>query len=57
MARYFNLEIVVGKPIADVDVKLAELIKDHADDKQTQVVTWRDHQFEFLVQHHGQVVY
>ena len=40
-----------------VDVKLAELIKDHADDKQTQVVTWRDHQFEFLVQHHGQVVY
>ncbi|WP_414152536.1 DHH family phosphoesterase [Limosilactobacillus reuteri] len=57
MACYFNLEIVVGKPIADVDVKLAELIKDHADDKQTQVVTWRDHQFEFLVQHHGQVVY
>ena len=57
MARYFNLEIVVGKPIADVDVKLAELIKDHADDKQTQVVTRRDHQFEFLVQHHGQVVY
>ena len=57
MARYFNLEIVVEKPIADVDVKLAELIKDHADDKQTQVVTWRDHQFEFLVQHHGQVVY
>lgn len=57
MARYFNLEIVVGKPIADVDAKLAELIKDHADDKQTQVVTWRDHQFEFLVQHHGQVVY
>ena len=57
MARYFNLEIVVGKPIADVDAKLAELIKNHADDKQTQVVTWRDHQFEFLVQHHGQVVY
>lgn len=57
MARYFNLEIVVGKLIADVDAKLAELIKDHADDKQTQVVTWRDHQFEFLVQHHGQVVY
>ena len=57
MARYFNLEIVVGNPIADVDAKLAELIKDHADDKQTQVVTWRDHQFEFLVQHHGQVVY
>ncbi len=57
MARYFNLEIVVGKPIADVDAKLAELIKDHADGKQTQVVTWRDHQFEFLVQHHGQVVY
>ena len=57
MARYFNLEIVVEKPIADVDVKLAELIKNHADDKQTQVVTWRDHQFEFLVQHHGQVVY
>ena len=57
MARYFNLEIVVGKQIADVDAKLAELIKDHADDKQTQVVTWRDHQFEFLVQHHGQVVY
>ena len=27
MARYFNLEIVVGKPIADVDAKLAELIK------------------------------
>ena len=57
MARYFNFEIVVGKPIADVDAKLAELIKNHADDKQTQVVTWRDHQFEFLVQHHGQVVY
>ena len=57
MARYFNLEIVVEKPIADVDAKLAELIKNHADDKQTQVVTWRDHQFEFLVQHHGQVVY
>lgn len=57
MARYFNLEIVVGKLIADVDAKLAELIKNHADDKQTQVVTWRDHQFEFLVQHHGQVVY
>lgn len=57
MARYFNLEIVVGQPIADVDAKLAELIKDHADGKQTQVVTWRDHQFEFLVQHHGQVVY
>lgn len=57
MARYFNLEIVVGKLIADVDAKLAELIKNHADDKQTQVVTWCDHQFEFLVQHHGQVVY
>ena len=57
MARYFNLEIDVGKPNADVDAKLAELIKNHADDKQTQVVTWRDHQFEFLVQHHGQVVY
>lgn len=57
MARYFNLEIVVGKQIADVDEKLAELIKDHTDDKKAQVVTWRNHQFEFLVQHHGQVVY
>ena len=57
MARYFNLEIVVGKLIADVDAKLAELIKNLADDKQTQGVAWCDHQFEFLVQHHGQVVY
>lgn len=57
MARYFNLEIVVGKPIKDVDADLAELIKSHADDRKAQVVTWRDHQFEFLVQHQGQVIY
>lgn len=57
MARYFNLEIVVGKPINDVDSDLATLIEDHADNRKTQVVTWRNRRFEFLVQHQGRVIY
>jgi c-di-AMP phosphodiesterase-like protein len=57
MARYFNLEIVVGKPIKDVDSDLATLIEDHADNRKTQVVTWRNRRFEFLVQHQGRVIY
>lgn len=57
MARYFNLEIVVGKPITDVDADLAELIEKYADNQKSQVVVWRDCQFEFLVQHQGEVIY
>lgn len=57
MARYFNLEIVVGKPIKEVDSDLAALIENHADDRKAQVVSWRERRFEFLVQHQGRVVY
>lgn len=57
MARYFDLEVIVGKAINDVDPKLAELIDQYADSAKPQTVTWRKRQFEFLVQPQFNAVY
>ena len=57
MARYFPLNRVVGKSLAEVDEELAQLVQQHADDTKPQVVTWRDRQFDFLVQKQHRVIY
>lgn len=57
MARYFPLKRVVGKSLAEVDEELAQLAQQHADDTKPQVVTWRDRQFDFLVQKQHRVIY
>lgn len=57
MARYFKLEHVIGKPLTDVDADLARLIDEHRHDAESAVVSWRDHQFEFLVQDRYHVCY
>ena len=57
MARYFPLKRVVGKSLAEVDEELAQLVQQHADDTKPQVVTWRDRQFDFLVQKRYRVIY
>lgn len=57
MARYFPLKRVVGKSLAEVDEELARLVQQHADDTKPQVVTWRDRQFDFLVQKQHRVIY
>lgn len=57
MARYFPLKRVVGKSLAEVDEELAQLVQQHADDTKPQVVTWRDRQFDFLVQKQHRVIY
>lgn len=57
MARYFHLKRVVGKSLAEVDEELAQLVQQHADDTKPQVVTWRDRQFDFLVQKQHRVIY
>ena len=57
MARYFSLERVVGKSLAEVDNELAQLVQQHADDEESQVVSWQGRQFEFLVQNQNHVVY
>ena len=57
MARYFPLKRVVGKSLAEVDEELAQLVQQHADDTKPQVVTWRDRQFDFLVQKQYRVIY
>ena len=57
MARYFPLKQVVGKSLAEVDEELAQLVQQHADDTKPQVVTWRDRQFDFLVQKQHRVIY
>ncbi|WP_242362265.1 DHH family phosphoesterase [Limosilactobacillus antri] len=57
MARYFPLKRVVGKSLAEVDEELARLVQQHADETKPQVVTWRDRQFDFLVQKQHQVIY
>lgn len=57
MARYFKLEKVVGKNVANVDEQLAKLIDDGRSHKEAQIVTWRDRQFEFLVQPRYRVAY
>lgn len=57
MARYFPLKRVVGKSLAEVDEELAQLVQQHADDTKPQVVTWRDRQFDFLVQKRHRVIY
>ena len=57
MARYFSLERVVGKPLAEVDAELAQVIEQHADAKKAQVVSWRQRQFECLVQKQNRVIY
>lgn len=57
MARYFSLKRVVGKPLAEVDKELAQLVQQHADDQKAQVVSWQGRQFEFLVQNKNHVVY
>ena len=57
MARYFPLKRVVGKSLAEVDEELAQLVQQHADETKPQVVTWRDRQFDFLVQKQHRVIY
>ncbi|MFC2683969.1 MAG: DHH family phosphoesterase [Limosilactobacillus oris] len=57
MARYFPLKRVVGKSLAEIDEELAQLVQQHADDTKPQVVTWRDRQFDFLVQKQHRVIY
>ena len=57
MARYFPLKRVVGKSLAEVDEELAQIVQQHADDTKPQVVTWRDRQFDFLVQKQHRVIY
>ena len=57
MARYFPLKRVVGKSLAEVDEELAQLVQQHADNTKPQVVTWRDRQFDFLVQKQHRVIY
>ncbi|MGM9892118.1 DHH family phosphoesterase [Limosilactobacillus sp.] len=57
MARYFTIERVVGKPLSEVDQGLAKVVEQHADDKKAQVVSWRNRQFECLVQKQNRVVY
>ena len=57
MARYFKLEKVVGQDVASVDNHLAALIDEGRDHQGARIVTWRDHQFEFLVQPRYRVAY
>ena len=57
MARYFPLKRVVGKSLAEVDEELAQLVQQHADETKPPVVTWRDRQFDFLVQKQHRVIY
>lgn len=57
MAKYFDLKIVVGKKLKEVDEALAKLENDHRNDKKPVIVTWQDRQFEFLVQKDNHVIY
>ena len=57
MARYFNIETIVGKPINEVDQQLAGLIQKHVDDRKPQIVTWQGRRFEMLVQPQFNVIY
>ncbi|MBB1062497.1 DHH family phosphoesterase [Limosilactobacillus fastidiosus] len=57
MAKYFDLKIVVGKKLKDVDSELAKLESEHRNRKTPEIVTWEDHQFEFLVQKDNHVIY
>ena len=57
MAKYFDLKIVVGKKLKEVDNELAKLENEHRNDKQPTIVTWQDRQFEFLVQKDNHVIY
>lgn len=57
MARYFNLEIIVGKNLRDVDSDLADLVDEHINDTKPTVVNWHDRQFEFLVQKYRHAIY
>ena len=40
MAKYFDLKIVVGKKLKEVDNELAKLENEHRNDKQPTIVTW-----------------
>ena len=57
MAKYFDLQVVVGKNIKEVDSDLAKLENEHRNDKHTAIVTWKDRQFEFRVQKDNHVLY
>lgn len=57
MAKYFDLKIVVGKKLKEVDNELAKLENEHRNDKRPTIVTWQDRQFEFLVQKDNHVIY
>ena len=57
MAKYFDLKIVVGKKLKEVDNELAKLENEHRNDKRPTIVTWQDRQFEFLVQRDNHVIY
>ena len=57
MAKYFKLETVVGKPLSDVDFKLAKLVKKYQQEKQPLIVSWKRRRFEFLVQERFHTIY
>src|SRR5699024_3999598 len=57
MAKYFDLKIVVGKKLKDIDNELAKLENEYRNDKRPTIVTWQDRQFEFLVQKDNHVIY
>lgn len=57
MAKYFDLQVVVGKQVEAVDHELAQLIDAHRDSQHSTIVTWQGRRFELLVQSDNHVVY
>ena len=50
LQHYFGKEDVLGKRLADVDENLAKIIEKHCKDKDSQQVSWRNHEFDLLIQ-------
>lgn len=57
MVKYFGDDIVVGEKLENSVPELAQVVEDHQDDQEPAVITWRDHQFEFLYQKRFQNIY
>lgn len=59
MSHYFKMELVVNRPLAKVDSKLAKLVEEHRHDKNNDstIVSWKHRRFQFLLQDRYHVIY
>ncbi len=57
MSHYFKMELVVGRPLAKVDSKLAKLVDEHRHDNDSTIISWKHRRFQFLIQDRYHVIY